>query len=78
MLASWALSATVQAGPEPEPPPRHPILTSILPALETAFGVEHPALFPEAIAALVERLTERLNTVPDETEFASVVFLEAA
>jgi len=74
MLAFRALPALVTAGPAPDRP-RHPILTSIMPALDTAFGLEHPALFPDAIAALVAQLTAALDAEPAEANF---VFLEAA
>jgi hypothetical protein len=74
MLAFRALPALVTAGPAPDRP-RHPILTSIMPALDTAFGLEHPVLFPDAIAALVAQLTAALDAEPAEADF---VFLEAA
>ena len=74
MLAFRALPALVPAGPAPERT-RHPILTSIMPALETAFGLEHPSLFPDAIALLVAELADALDALPVE---ADLVFLEAA
>ncbi len=74
MLAFRALPALVIAGPTPERQ-RHPILASLMPALDTAFGLEHPVLFPDPIAALVTKLEEALDTLPAEADF---VFLEAA
>lgn len=47
-------------GAEPGPPDAAPVplsfVRSVMPALDRAFGVEHEAAFPEAIAGLVERL----------------------
>lgn len=74
MFALRALPALVPAGPAPERQ-RHPILTSIMPALDSAFGLEHPVLFPDEIATLVAKLTATLDALPAEDEFA---FLEAA
>lgn len=74
MPASRALSALAEASPAPERAP-HPILASIMPALDTAYGLESSELFPDEIAALVVRLTVAL----DLAEIASeVVYLEAA
>lgn len=73
MLAFRASPADAQPGPTPDRP-RHPILTSILPALDTAFGLESPDLFPEEIAGLVASLAAVLDA---ETQ-ADFVFLEAA
>ncbi|GEO98419.1 hypothetical protein [Methylobacterium haplocladii] len=39
-----------------EAPRRHPLVRALGPALETAFGLEHRALFPDEIQALVEAL----------------------
>jgi hypothetical protein len=74
MLAIRALSVLVQTGPVPERV-RHPILASLQPALDTAFGLEPAVLFPEAIAALVDQLTAVLDAPPVLPE---VAFLEAA
>lgn len=48
----------IGSGPDaaPEEPRRHPLVRALGPALETAFGIEHEALFPEAIRELVEAL----------------------
>ncbi|MGC5780487.1 hypothetical protein [Methylobacterium sp. NFXW15] len=74
MLAYRAFPALVSTGATPERQ-RPPILASIGPALDTAFGLEHPVLFPDEIAALVVRLTEALDALSTEDTFA---FLEAA
>jgi hypothetical protein len=74
MLAIRAFPALVPPAPIPEHP-RHPILASIQPALDTAFGLEPAVLFPPAITAWVARLTAALDAV--ET-YAEVEFLEAA
>ncbi|GLS43412.1 hypothetical protein GCM10007884_13970 [Methylobacterium brachythecii] len=36
--------------------PAHPLARALGPALDTAFGLEHEALFPEEIRLLVEAL----------------------
>ncbi len=74
MLAIRALSVLVQTGPVPERV-RHPILASLQPALDTAFGLEPAVLFPEAIATLVDRLAAVLDA---PAVFSGVEFLEAA
>ncbi len=74
MLALRAFPALVPPIPTPAHP-RHPILASLMPALDTAFGLEPAVLFPDAIATLVERLTALLDEAPVEAEFG---FLEAA
>lgn len=40
----------------PAPAAPLPFIRSVMPALDLAFGVEHGAAFPDAIAALTERL----------------------
>ena len=74
MLALRALPVLVQTGPVTERA-RPPILASLQPALDTAFGLEPAVLFPEAIAALVDRLTAVLDA---PAVFPEVEFLEAA
>lgn len=74
MLAYRAFPALVSTGPAPERQ-RPLILASIGPALDTAFGLEHPVLFPDQIAVLLVRLTEALDALEAEDAFA---FLEAA
>lgn len=74
MLAIRALPVIVPPSPAAERPP-HPILASIMPALDTAFGLEHEVLFPDTIAAVVAKLTAVLDALPVEADF---VFLEAA
>ena len=74
MLALRAFPALVPPAPTPERP-RHPILASLMPALDTAFGLEPAVLFPEAIAALVTRLTAVLDAAE---AYADMEFLEAA
>ena len=74
MLAIRAFTALVPPVPAPEPS-RHPILASVVPALDTAFGLESAVLFPEAIAALVARLTAVLDAAE---AYADMEFLEAA
>jgi hypothetical protein len=77
MLAIRSLPVLAVTTPAPERP-RHPILTSILPALDTAFGLEPAVLFPEAIAALVERLAAVLDAPPTAPILTAFDFLEAA
>lgn len=74
MLAFRAVPALVPAGPAPERQ-RHPILTSIMPALDLAFGLEHPVLLPDEIATLVAKLATVLDAPLPEADF---VFLAAA
>ncbi len=74
MLALRAFPALVPPTPTSERP-SHPVLASLMPALDTAFGLEPAVLFPDAIAALVERLAAVLDAMPVESEFG---FLEAA
>ncbi len=74
MLALRAFPALVPPTPAPEQS-RHPILASVMPALDTAFGLEPAVLFPPEIAALMERLTVVLN---EAEAYAAVEFLEAA
>ncbi|GJD33764.1 hypothetical protein [Methylobacterium aerolatum] len=74
MLAIRAFPALVPPSPASETP-RHPILASIMPALDTAFGLEPAVLFPPEIAAWVARLTAVLDAVE---AYAEVEFLEAA
>lgn len=63
MPASWALAIDCGSGfvrpgfdPLPESPRAHLLVRALGPALETAFGLEHEALFPEAIQALLTEL----------------------
>lgn len=77
MLAYRALPVVVPSGPAPERS-RHPILASILPALDTAFGLEPAVLFPERIALLVEALTAALDAPAQEPALSEFDFLQAA
>ncbi|MFC6792626.1 hypothetical protein ACFQE0_25575 [Methylobacterium komagatae] len=74
MLAYRAFPALVSTGPAPERQ-RPPILVSIGPALDTAFGLEHPVLFPDEIASLVAKLCTILDATAPAEDF---LFLEAA
>ncbi|GJE56442.1 MULTISPECIES: hypothetical protein [Methylobacterium] len=42
--------------PGPDGPRAHPLVRALGPALETAFGLAHEALFPDEILLLVEAL----------------------
>lgn len=77
MLAIRALPIIVPPSPAPERS-RHPILTSIQPALDTAFGLEPAVLFPERIAELLAALTAALDGIPAEPALAEFDFLQAA
>lgn len=48
----------------PEGPVMHPVLRSLVPAIETTFGIEHESLFPDEIQALVEALRAGCEPLP--------------
>jgi hypothetical protein len=79
MLAIRALSllAPSEAPPMPEWVP-HPILASLMPALDTAFGLEPAVLLPNEIAGLAAALEAALDTLSREVASEDFAFLEAA
>jgi hypothetical protein len=79
MLAIRALSllAPSEAPPMPEWSP-HPILASLMPALDTAFGLEPAVLLSDEIAGLAAALEAALEALSPEPADEGFAFLEAA